>query len=990
MNQKHRTLAVVAVALAVLALVLWKVRGGSEARPSADHQAVATGTSGASSAPRARERRGPVRPGTVSGRVTRAADGSPIANAQVSLVAASLGSVLIDRDDLAPITLVTDRDGRWTSSNVRPATYTLSASAKGFITGFRNRIVVAEESRQAFDLALNAGGIVVSGSVLDVGGGPISGAKVYAKRESFQSLFSGGSTLAISDDAGRYEMTVEPGSFWLAAGHDDYTDAIEEIEVIADPVMHDFTLVPGSTVEGVVVMRDGSPVPGAMIWAVGGRGIDGGSFGMTAADDQGEFLIKKLGSGAIKLTAMGRGGASTTPTTVEIGIGERVEGVRIVVDRAYSISGTVVDRTTKKPVEGVQLGVFSLQGGGRAAIARDPSAADGSFEILGVPAGNHMLFAFGEEVVPEIGKPIEIKDRDVTGVVVEMGVGVTVSGRVEPARVAKVSIALKNVGLANMFDAMKTAMVQTDTDASGAFTLTHVPAGAFVVTATTRAGDKGAVDVVVGTEDKRDIVVQLERQASISGRVVTAKGSAVAGVRVSARAQKDEGKNTFAMSFDVGGGGNDSGTTKSDGSFELVGLGAGKYDVRVADAHGTLRWADAAHAGKGTTQPVVVEVAEKTAKTGVTLTVEASDGVIRGNVSGPDGNPAADAWVKLEMTRAKDEDIDWESRQPGGRIPVLTGADGRFTFSGLRKGTYRVIADGSRGASHGEVEGVTPGSSVTVKLASLGTLTGIVTVAGAPVPSYDIECETDRDDEVEKHVSEPTGAYRLERVAPGEYECDVDSDAGRGKAKVKVPAGEAKLDIALEPWGTLTGRVVSVLTKQPVKDVVVITEGNRSGEQQVLEIMTGTGGPGTDVDGRFTIKRVAAGKGELIVLPRGAAFQQLAKKSYEVGSGATTDLGTIEVIPPRTGEAGTLGMSTEVKDGALLVDTVRPGGPAEAAGIAAGDRITAINGAPLAGFDPEIAKLLLSSGSMSPGEKFLLGLERGGTATQATVTSVKW
>src|SRR3954454_23013601 len=120
---------------------------------------------------------------------------------------------------------------------------------------------------------------------------------------------------------------------------------------------------------------------------------------------------------------------------VRLGTGEKVEGYRVIVDRAQSISGNVYETGTKKGIAGGRLGVFSI-GNASFAVAPDPSDSEGAFEIVGVKPASYMMFALGETTMPDIGKPVEVIDKDVTGVVIELGVGVTVSGRVEPGAVA--------------------------------------------------------------------------------------------------------------------------------------------------------------------------------------------------------------------------------------------------------------------------------------------------------------------------------------------------------------------------------------------------------------------------------------------------------------------------------------------------------------------------------------------------------------------------
>ena len=73
--------------------------------------------------------------------------------------------------------------------------------------------------------------------------------------------------------------------------------------------------------------------------------------------------------------------------------------------------------------------------------------------------------------------------------------------------------------------------------------------------------------------------------------------------------------------------------------------------------------------------------------------------------------------------------------------------------------------------------------------------------------------------------------------------------------------------------------------------------------------------------------------------------------------GQRTDLGAIKIVPPRSGEAGTLGLAIEVQEDKLAVTDVRAGGPAEGAGVHVGDHVATINGIDVAALTLPIAQM---------------------------------
>ena len=217
----------------------------------------------------------------------------------------------------------------------------------------------------------------------------------------------------------------------MTASHDDYTKSRRDIVVAGKPVAADFVLVPGGTIRGEVIARDtGKPVGLAIVAAESAGGGGAARVRRVAADD-GKFALRHLDSGLISITAGGRGYASSTPTVGRSAIGEQVDGVRVMVDRAYTISGVVVRKGKGTGVPGVRIGAFSFTSKSQV-VAIDPTDADGRFEIVGVRPGSYVMFAIGEGMVPDIGKQVQVVDKDLDDVRLELDAGVTLAGRVDP------------------------------------------------------------------------------------------------------------------------------------------------------------------------------------------------------------------------------------------------------------------------------------------------------------------------------------------------------------------------------------------------------------------------------------------------------------------------------------------------------------------------------------------------------------------------------
>jgi uncharacterized GH25 family protein len=1005
----------VGIGCLVLAIVLvaWKACGTSSKKTSAAQSG--SGAHGSSFVSSRLNKGGPVEPASISGRVTRAQDGAPVAGATVSLAPAELMAMFI-KSDMPTLVATTDANGNWKAARVMPGAYVIAATASGYLPGAHEKITVQQaEARTGIDIALTQGGTIVKGTVSDVGGGPIGDARITVNEgNEIPDLSGHADYVVLTKPDGTYEITLPDGEWRMEARHDDYTSSSERVEVAGKPLTQDFQLIPGAVIRGTVVAKDtGKPVPGALVRAEGGR-RGGDSDGTAICDVDGNFTMRSLGSGTIELHALGRGYATATPTIVAVGIGEQLDGVRVIVDRAYSISGRVVQKgKPDKGIPGITLGAFSIAAKS-FGLAIEPSAADGSFEIYGVKPAAYMLFAVGEGTVPEIGKNVEVVDKDVTDVIVEMTVGVTVSGNVSPPLPgAQISIEMEgDFNMARMFEMAKLVLIRGETDQGGAFTLKNVPPGAFKLNAMAPDGHTGEAPVVVAETDKAGVLIKLEPRASISGRVTYSNGQPVVGGRVNVDSLDPDDKK---MRFSLNGMRRDNATTGPDGTYKVVGLEAGKVRVRASDSIGGE---DIYFMAKKDQNPKsVAEITVVAAKDtpNVNLVVEARDAWIKGTVLLPDGKPAQDAWVTAHRVREKDSTMkingeEVEQRWFGpGHPPVLTDSSGQFTIAKLRKGAYNLSVDGPKGTSHAELNNVKTGESVTIKLLALGTLSGTVTLAGAPVPAYDIECRGANYNGSEKHIDSKDGTYTLERLTPGKYTCSVDSPTGSGSGKIDVPPGEAKLDITLTRFASVTGIVVSILDKKPIPNVNVFAGNDANMNSATFnQMLTGTA-PKTDAAGKFKVDRVPTGKGKVAVMPKDG-FMPLGTRDYTVNEGQSIDVGTIEVIPPREGDAGTFGMSTapfvgtgsgsgatpgsgagsDVAFDKLSVLSVKEGGPAHAAGIKEGDLITKISGQDVAKLGGMQASQLLASGTVGVGVTVTLSIERMGQPVQATITSIKW
>ena len=328
---------VAGVVLVAAALVAWWLWHRSHAA-----SATATSGSGAHGAMPSFEHAKAAVPASLAGRVTNQAGSTGIAGAVVAITEGGLGGEITPEHP--PIVVVSDPTGAWVAPKVPPGGYIVTATAVGFLPGQTAKLWVASaEQKTGVAIALVAGGTLLRGTVSDIGGGPIQDAKIRVHLED-RFDWERSDYVAITNHDGKYEMSLPDGNYGATAVHDDYTSKSDDFEIRGKPVTKDFVLTPGAQVRGVVIARDtGKPIPNALVHAGSYRGrFDNGGMPNATTDADGTFTVKSLHSGVIAITAFARGYATTAPTTVEVGIGEQVDNVRVVLDRAYTISGTTV------------------------------------------------------------------------------------------------------------------------------------------------------------------------------------------------------------------------------------------------------------------------------------------------------------------------------------------------------------------------------------------------------------------------------------------------------------------------------------------------------------------------------------------------------------------------------------------------------------------------------------------------------------------------
>ncbi len=968
-----------------------------------------------------------------SGRVIDAATGVGVAGATLVLTDSALDAGAAKRPGArpAPITIVSGLDGSWSLERVPRGLYAISATADGYVPGVL-RGVELEPGGQRTDLELEIepGGERVTGSIADIGGGPIQGAFVSATRLDRGRLLDvrRPAFAAVSGTDGQYRLSLEAGTYELVVAHDDYASHRRTVDVARPANREDFRLAPGSVLEGrVLVAGSEAPVSGALVTISGGFG-ETRATGIAStiaeqfdlrgvvSDREGRFRFAGVGSGSVELAARAAGYASVQPVDLDLRIAEHVSDLVVWVEPAPTVSGHVVAKGDGAPIAGALVMVSQLEGGLRNYVAPNKTGDDGYFELVGVKPGTYFASAVAEGRTPQfMATHVRVEGDDVDDLVIEVEGGARLAGRVEPAKAAQINLRVdmgETTPFGTMFAALGAVFLSTETDATGSFVLGGAPVGKLELIATSNTGLRGLLPVTVEGDGQSGLVIQLESMASISGQVVDEDGQPVAGHRV--RIHRADSSSHAVSIVEIAGG--EWVTTGDDGRFHAAGLEAGDYQLSV---HGKGAAQNATSTSfmlpfvddEAPWEPKRLRLSARESKSGLSLKVARSRGQLEGIVVDERGEPVADAWVAARWNPPAGIASSPTAEDAG---LTITDADGTFHLGELREGEYRLIANDAAGGGRARADSVRTGDSVTLELAALGELTGRVTRDGEPVRNFRVRL--DGPSRLERTIRSTSGEFALTRLEAGSYQLRVIAGSGATSEVIEVRAGQkASVELSLAGWGSVSGRVVSLETGEPLagRSVLTFAELDNRDRDGFANMATGFG-PRTDADGRFRIDDLGHGKGMVAIYSGGfRASEPIGSSLFGLRQGQHLDLGDVRAIspPPRLseGERGSLGLTVEMgiwaaartnpeistpsfdpDDRVLRVTCVvaMHNAPAAAAGMTAGDEILAIDGVRVADIGPQAASLMLRDDRVRIDQRFDLRLRRGATSFEAQLVAI--
>ena len=405
------------------------------------------------------------RGGTVTGRVTDAVTGGPVANASVSFAAAGASP----GGGLASPAATTDADGRFTLDNLPAGKSTITASQPDYETASKD---VDPSATPDVTIGLGRGAEITGAVVAGSGGAAPSGVTVQLTPEG--DTGGPGSQTTQADSGGAFHFDhLSAGRYRLSAQSKTATAAPQEL-VLADGQNMDGVQVPlasGAQLDGTVSGLPAGKLGGVNVTATGN------AYRATAVTgDDGKFTLQSVPSGVIRLTAttailQGR----STAQTVEVPDDATELPVEIAFQGASRLSGLV--SRSGKPLPGLTVAAVPDPPDGSGQRYSGMTDDAGQYALEGMSDGGFMVSVNGQgasyrkslQVSGDTNGDIALTGLAVQGTITDSATGAPVEGAAVQAE----------TGQESQLSSVKRAV----TDSNGSYSLADVDPGSYQVTA---------------------------------------------------------------------------------------------------------------------------------------------------------------------------------------------------------------------------------------------------------------------------------------------------------------------------------------------------------------------------------------------------------------------------------------------------------------------------------------------------------------------------
>ena len=629
------------------------------------------------------------------GAIVRNEQGAPVAGADVFLVQRDEGNETTQL-------LKTDAQGRF--SLELPA-----SKSEAFVEVFVRAPGLALQRFYLLPAKDNAitlkPSVAAIGKVVDASGEPVAGARVktvwIALSDEDQPIlplrFINFDSLSDSILKSALETRTDANGIWeindLPAGSQGVFQLEDPRFARADTTgvlgataqtMPDLKALPGANLKGRVVNSAGKPVAGARISAnVSGKQS---SYASTKTAPDGTYSLQSLSAGdaTIKVISPDSELAPTSVKGVAIVAKQTATAPDIKLGAGVLLSGKVLDKATKKPVEGARV----MAQGDFGDVPSTATGKDGIYQLR-VPIGQIRFYLYSRpaEYVRQMGADtnanITATSANAPDFAIERGLTLTGTARDESGAPAVNAAIIAG----SSFDG-----AQTSVDAEGNWTLQGVdanPNGRRVANGKVRLQTGGdweiAGDGLVAAREGAPINLTLRRieRQDVTLRVVTPTGEPVEGASV-----------RIAILFDA-----NSGSTRYEGAVTNA---RGEVTVKRLRPDESVE-VKPTKEGYALQKAGVISALDGNKARATDAILTPKNGVVRGRIVDAGGVAVVGARVA----------VLWPGDLRDAKSSVQSDANGKFELDNLRAG--EVIVGAARGRDFGQIKAQT-GDDVEIVL----------------------------------------------------------------------------------------------------------------------------------------------------------------------------------------------------------------------------------------------------------------------------------
>ncbi len=542
------------------------------------------------------------------------------------------------------------------------------------------------------------------------------------------------------------------------------------------------------TIVGTVLDHEGEPlaevaVSSKMFFPYGqlNYGLIRKHQGSATTNEEGRFSIEVPTNGLHRVRFRHLAFAPHIETDVAAGADLKVQ---LKVGGAIKIKVTAQE--TGKAVAGAKITLKQHKGVWSESGVSDET---GTALIYGIYVGDIYVSLQAKDFVPIKDQLVNIEQGKITELAVTMGAGRAIKGIVTNKEGEWIAKATIKVGTETVtgddFGRFRIGGLEKKTQNIQVFAegyLTH-----------------NRTVGLAGSRETADLKIELDKGGTLNVTVFDEKGSEVPNVEVKI--------------FETWGGdymysSNDTrlkATTDENGRATISGIRRqswSQYRIR-ATAKG---WAD--------TFSKKFKIKTEQKEKDFTLIMR-SGGLVAGQVNGENGAPIKG----VKMTLSPANVYEWNDQGQGNSKYMLTGEDGKFSFSQLSEGKYRVSATARGFATQYKqnikVVGSASNEGVDFILKGGGIVKGSVkTEDGKPIPDARITINSNRS--WGRGKTDAQGNYEITNLGEGPYTASARADGFSVDTKKKVFPVEDVLDFELRPDGYAWGQVKDKKTNKPV------------------------------------------------------------------------------------------------------------------------------------------------------------------------------